>query len=523
MNYYEVVRLLWDQVIIYLRKSRSDDPSQTVEEVLAKHEVQLQEYAERELGGRIPEEHIFREVVSGESIEARIEIKKVLARIEDPRIKGVLVVDPQRLSRGDLKDCGHLMDALQFTNTQVLTLSMTYDLNNKMERKFFQDELLRGRDYYEYVRDTLHRGRIAAVKRGCYIGSTPPYGFKRIKIGKDHTLEPLEDQAEIVRLIFDLYGRERMTPYEIACKLIEMGVPGPTEIPWDKNRVRFIVHNVHYIGKVIYNQRVSTPVMIDGQVVKKEIVPPPEEIIVAEGIHPAIVSAEAWKLAQERIESNPRTNTNTDLMNPLAGLLYCSGCGKAMRRSPFAKAKHRYNCVTRPPCYKSVKMDDLIDHLILALETAELPELKLKLKNQEGDSRKIQEKTLQRLEKQLAEYKEQEMTQYELVETKKYTPEVFEIRHSALVKKMEECKEQIYKAKLALPPSVNYEERLLALEAAIAVLKDPEADPETQNKILKAVIERIDFTNIKSDPKNRVRLPHKGKTDPFTLAINLRL
>lgn len=523
MNYYEVVRLLWDQVIIYLRKSRSDDPSQTVEEVLAKHEVQLQEYAERELGGRIPEEHIFREVVSGESIDARIEIKKVLARIEDPRIKGVLVIDPQRLSRGDLKDCGHLMDALQFTNTQVLTLTMSYDLNNKMERKFFQDELLRGRDYYEYVRDTLHRGRIAAIKRGCYITSKPPYGFKRVKIGKDHTLEPVEEQADVVRLIFDLYGKEKMSPYEIACRLTEMGIPGPTELPWDKGRVRFILNNVHYIGKVIYNQRVSTPVMIDGQVVKKELVPPPEEIIVADGKHPAIVSAEAWKLARERFDTNPRTNTGTDLVNPLAGLLYCSGCGKAMRRSTFTGAKPRYNCVTRPPCYKSVKLEDLLAALLDALEQAELPDLKLKLKNQEGDSRKIQEKTLKRLERQLAEYREQELTQYELVETKKYTPEVFEIRHSALVKKMEECKEQIYKAKLALPASVDYEERAMALEAAIAVLKDPTATPAVQNKILKAIIERIDFTNIKSDPKNRTRLPNSGKTDPFTLAITLRL
>lgn len=65
--------------VIYLRKSRQDDPAETVEEVLAKHEAQLQEYAERELGGRIPEENIYREVVSGESIDERVEIQRVLA------------------------------------------------------------------------------------------------------------------------------------------------------------------------------------------------------------------------------------------------------------------------------------------------------------------------------------------------------------------------------------------------------------------------------------------------------------
>ena len=68
--------------LLYLRKSRQDDPNETVEEVLEKHEIQLQEWAERELGERIPEENIYREIVSGESIDAREEIKKVLARIE---------------------------------------------------------------------------------------------------------------------------------------------------------------------------------------------------------------------------------------------------------------------------------------------------------------------------------------------------------------------------------------------------------------------------------------------------------
>ena len=92
----------WEQYLIYLRKSRQDDPNETVEQVLAKHEIQLQEFAVRTFGAKIPEGNIYREVVSGESISDREEIKKVLARIEDPNIKGVIVIEPSRLSRGDL-------------------------------------------------------------------------------------------------------------------------------------------------------------------------------------------------------------------------------------------------------------------------------------------------------------------------------------------------------------------------------------------------------------------------------------
>ena len=75
--------------IIYLRKSRADSPDESVEEVLAKHEQMLQELAERELGGRIPENCIIREIVSGETIEERPGVNKVLALIENPAVKMV--------------------------------------------------------------------------------------------------------------------------------------------------------------------------------------------------------------------------------------------------------------------------------------------------------------------------------------------------------------------------------------------------------------------------------------------------
>ena len=57
MAYYaltnELKKMTW---LIYLRKSRQDDPSETVEEVLSKHETMLQEWAMRELGRTIPED-----------------------------------------------------------------------------------------------------------------------------------------------------------------------------------------------------------------------------------------------------------------------------------------------------------------------------------------------------------------------------------------------------------------------------------------------------------------------------------
>ena len=234
--------------LLYLRKSRQDDPNETVEEVLAKHEAQLQEWAERELGQRIPEECIYREVESGESIQARQAIKDVLARIEDPAVAGVIVMEPSRLSRGDLADCSKIIDSFRFSRSVVATPYMTYDLENKMERKFFKDELLRGNDFLEYTKEILFRGRVAAVKRGCFIGNHPPYGYNKIKIGKDHTLEINEDQAPAVQLAYDMYVNQGATPYQIACRLNELGVKPARIDKWKKDSVRVMLRNPHYAG-----------------------------------------------------------------------------------------------------------------------------------------------------------------------------------------------------------------------------------------------------------------------------------
>ena len=70
------------KIIIYLRKSRSDSQYESIEEVLAKHETQLQDYMMRTTGGYIPEENIYREVVSGETIIDRPMMIKLLSEIE---------------------------------------------------------------------------------------------------------------------------------------------------------------------------------------------------------------------------------------------------------------------------------------------------------------------------------------------------------------------------------------------------------------------------------------------------------
>lgn len=507
--------------LMYLRKSRQDDPNETVAEVLAKHETQLQEYAEREFGYRIPEEHIYREVVSGESISERVEIKKVLARIEDPNVVGVLCKDPPRLSRGDLMDCGRLISAFRFSGTLIATPYMTYNLESKMERRFFQDELLRGRDYYEYAREVMWAGRVAAHKRGCFLGNYAPYGFRKIKIGKDHTLEIIEEEAEVVRLIFDLYVNEQRRPYEIAVKLNQMGIKAPRGSKWVKDTIRHMVRNPHYAGYVAFNRIKITPVMEHGEIVHKRLSQPEEEQIISEGKHSGIIDRDLWEEAQKLVARHPRVKHTYPLKNPYSGMLVCGKCGRALRLHPYKHAEDRYGCKEHPPCFKSIKESAIHEALLVALEQSELPMLETRLKNDDGNAKKIQQRLLAKLEKQMDEYRAQEEKQYELLETGKYSQDLFDRRNAALRAKIEECKGNIYKARAAMPEAVDYAERVVALKDAIAILKEPEASPEEKNKILKAIIERIEYHGPPSDPENRSQ--NRRGADPFDLRIFLRL
>ena len=499
--------------LMYLRKSRADDPNQTVEEVLAKHETILQEWARRELGYEIPEDCIYREVVSGgESIEDREEIQKVLARIEDPNVAGVLCFDPQRLSRGSLTDCDLLIDAFRYSKTIVVTRAMTYDLENKMQRRMFQDELMRGRDYLDYVKEVLYVGRCQSAMKGCFVPSQPPYGYNKIKIGKDWTLEPNKD-ADIVRMIFNWYVKDYKTPGQIAAELNGMMIPPSRGKKWTRETVLVFLKNVHYDGKIVFGRRKKTVVFENGKKVSKTLKQQPEDMIIAEGKHPALIDHEIFELAQERIAGRgyiaPRTRKA--LSSPFVGLIKCPICG-GMMAYHNSRGYLAFNC--KNYCCKSIAVRDLVPALKEALLAEHLPALEAKLKNGDGESAVIQKQLVDRLEKQMADFKTQEAKQYDLLETGIYTNEVFLERNTALREKIELCATQLAEAKKSLPQAVDYEAKIIMLKEAIDSLDDDTIPIDKKNRLLKAVIKQIEYTSPKGQPL--------GVND-FTLRVTLNI
>ena len=113
-----------------------------------------------------------------------------------------------------------------------------------------------------------------------------------------------------------------------------------------------------------------------------------------------------------------------------------------MVQHPYTHADTRIQCKHRPPCFRSAKLSEIEDAIITALERVELPNLEAKLQNGEGKSIEIQKRMLEKLENQMKEFYDQEEMQFELLETKKYTPEVFERRNKSLRQKMEETQKK---------------------------------------------------------------------------------
>lgn len=525
---YVVPQLKGEEKVKYLRKSQTDDPLLTVEEVLQKHEQMLDEWVEthQAAGGPVPEENTFREIGSGETIDDRPAIRELLRRIESPRIKAIMVVEPSRLTRGDLEDIGYLVKILRYTETLVITLQYTYDLTDERDRDLFERELMRGNEYLEYTKKIRMNGRLASVKAGNFIGQTAPYGFKKVikQEGKQkcHTLEPHPDEAPIVRRIFEMYA-SGLGAVRIADRLNAEHVPAPKGKRWSPDSLPSMLSNVHYLGKVKWNERRTVRTVEDGEVIKSR--PRAEEFLVFDGKHPAIVDQELWDKVQAIKGSIPRHPKARNLTNPLAGLIWCE-CGRALigRRynGPDGKERcaPRFLCADRRQCNNaSARMQDVLDEVVKVLQEA-IEDFEVRLEAGTDDSAEVHRQMIERLERRLEELRKLEVKQW-AEKMKNGMPEhVFKELNGPTVAEIEEIKHALCEAKDAVPEPVDLGEKVVTFKAALEALQDPEAPVKEKNKLLKACIEKITY---KREKYTAVGTPKGMVETPIVLDIKLKV
>ena len=498
--------------LVYLRKSRADGEHETIEDVLAKHYKMIQDYAAAKLGGAIPEDLIYREVVSGETIQDRPEMKKVLDRIQAENITGVLVIEPQRLSRGDLSDCGTVIRAFRYTETLVITPTKTYDLSDKFDRKFFEMELMRGNDYLEYVKEIMNRGRLASVSEGNFIGSVAPYGYDKIKDGKSFTLVP-NSEADVVRLIYELWTKDGLGTTTISNRLNALHIkPRKSEI-WSPASIRDMLKNPVYIGKIRWNWRKTIKKYEDGELTTSRPKSKKEDWILVEGKHEAIISEDVFNASLARFGSLPKVKAKSGLKNPFAGIMHCS-CGRPMIYQPQRSSEARLHCAYQMRCgNRSATYKEVEEEVIRALRqlAAELSEQLAGGAQNAPDAHKA---IAEALRKELNALEAQQERLYEFLEQGIYTSEVFVKRNAALAQRRQELQEAIETAKSYQVSETDYQQKIIALHDAVAMLEDPTASAEEKNNLLRTVIKDITY-------HRETEVRDKWHPVPFFLDISL--
>ncbi len=108
------------------------------------------------------------------------------------------------------------------------------------------------------IAERYRRGKLYRARQGEIPFWKTSYGHRRVvpADGGPARIEVFEQEAEIVRLIFDAYVEKGCSIRQIAFDLLERGIPSPTGKPiWGTSTITRLLNNEAYIGTVYYNRR----------------------------------------------------------------------------------------------------------------------------------------------------------------------------------------------------------------------------------------------------------------------------
>ena len=187
-----------------------------------------------------------------------------------------------------------------------------------------------------------------------------PYGYQYVRKSDDAPAcyRILADEAAVVRMMYGCYTVRGMSIGAITRMLNERGVPTRKRISrWERSTVWAMLRNPAYKGsacfgktKIAMRQRITRRIRLRGGIAPRQSAhhdQPREQWI--EIPVPAIVSAETFALAEERLQANkihaPRRTITPSVVQ---GLVSCHKCGYAMYRTPTrssARKIYYYRCL----------------------------------------------------------------------------------------------------------------------------------------------------------------------------------
>ena len=250
--------------LMYLRKSRMDMDYEnvSVSETLSRHRTILENLCKTK---KLCVTEVLEEVVSGESLYARPQMMRLLELINTGMYAGVVCMDIERLSRGSSLESGHIMQVLQVNSCKIITPGKTYDLQNDSDEQFTDMKFMFSRYELKTINKRLVRGRNQSASEGKFMGSMAPYRYRAFKLSgeKGNSLRIEPEEAKVVQMIFEMYGKQGIGYNTIAYKLNQMHIPSRIG-EWGQTSVANIINNEVYLGKIRWRREPVKRVVKDG-------------------------------------------------------------------------------------------------------------------------------------------------------------------------------------------------------------------------------------------------------------------
>lgn len=347
----------------YNRLSKEDGDKPESDSIQNQHSINQKhlEYL-REQGEQIESVTVYSDDGYAGGNFKRPRYQALIRDIESGKINCIIFKDNSRLGR-NYPELGRLMEDY-FPQKGVRVISVLNNLDSVKDPRGYCSAIV---SFSNIVNDDYIRQLSIKIKctltmkreRGEFIGNYAPFGYQKDPADR-HRLVVDEEQAEIVRKIFDWY-EDGMSASSIAKRLNAMQImtPGDFKIrngcksfithdrnssklhAWTTTTIATILKNEVYIGNMVQGKHKSVSYRS-----KKMMLTDESEWTVVEGTHVPIISDEQFAIIHERFARRTRISPGKTHVYPLSGLVSCGACGHRMNRV-VSQGYARYRCMTR--------------------------------------------------------------------------------------------------------------------------------------------------------------------------------
>lgn len=347
----------------------------------------------------------------------RPDFKRMMDDAKKHRIHAIVVYRLDRISR-NISDFAGLIEELARLDIAFVSIKEQFDTGTPMGRAMMYIasvfSQLERETIAERIRDNMHE----LAKTGRWLGGTTPTGYASEAVKSIHVdgktrkacrLKLIPEEAEVIKTIYDLY-METDSQTLTEAELIKRGLKTKNNKYFTRFSIKSILQNPVYMiaDEDAYNYfvKVKSDLFSDrkafdgvhgimaynrtcqekGRTTKFR---PPEEWIVAVGLHPGMIPGKVWAAVQESLERNKskayhRPRSNEAL---LTGLLYCT-CGSRMypklsqRKTPDGKQVYTYVCKMKERSRRTVCHSKNVNGNII--DMAVIQEIKLLTEDREA-------------------------------------------------------------------------------------------------------------------------------------------